>query len=169
MKKILMLAIVGLFAFSLVACGSTAKDQSPAADDGSAETTTLSPEEATTPEEQAALLGGWKIAESDIITDELREVFDAATADLEAEGTDCHPIMYIGDQLVNGTNRCYIADITDVMKNKNYFALVFIHEDLDGAVQLVNMHELEGVQYANEYDFRGDDFTQYFNENASED
>ena len=167
MKKVLMFVIAALFALSLVACGSTTKDDGQAADGGGAEVAGI-PEEVTTAEAQGNLLGGWKIAESDIITDELRDIFDAATADLEAEGTDCHPIMYIGDQLVNGTNRCYIADITEVMAGKNYFALVFIHESLDGSVELVNMHELEGVEYANEYDFLGDDFTQYFNEDAGE-
>ena len=175
MKKLALILSAGILAVLLVACGTQKKDEAtePTNADGTtnAEVITILPTKEDTEadtdmetEEEEVLLGGWQVAESDLIT-EIRGVrFDQATADLEAEGVDCHPIMYIGSQIVNGTNYCYIADITDVFANKNYFALVFIHEDLDGNVQLVNIHELEDIEYANEYDFVGDNFGQYFNE-----
>ena len=171
MKKLTFVIIAGLLAAMLAACGKSADQQT----DAGKETTTqeVTTQEATTqPEEETTeaggtLAGGWTLAESDEITDERREIFDTAVADLEAEGIDCHPIMYLGSQVVAGTNHCYIADITDVPKNKNYFALVFIYQDLEGNDKFVNMHELEGVQYANEYDPVADNFGQYYDYSAA--
>lgn len=166
MKKIAILLIAALLATALAACGNSADNQTDGGNETTTQEVTTQPEEETTEEETTeaggTLTGGWTLAESDEITDERREIFDTAVADLEAQGIDCHPIMYLGSQVVAGTNHCYIADITDVPKGKNYFALVFIYQDLEGNDKFVNMHELEGVQYANEYDPVADNFGQYY-------
>ena len=68
------------------------------------------------------IVGGWSAVEDGTITDELQELFDKATAELD--GVDYKPVKLLETQVVAGTNHCVLV------KNGAGCVLVTLYRDL---------------------------------------
>ncbi len=84
-----------------------------------------------------ALLGGWDISELRPcnLPQKAASAFIGATADLV--GANYEPVLYVGKQLVNGTNYCIIALQTLVTAQpKKRLVKLVIHESLHAEYSL---------------------------------
>ena len=84
-----------------------------------------------------ALLGGWDISEMKPcnLPQKAASAFTGATSELV--GADYEPVLYVGKQLVNGTNYCIIAlqTLITAQPTKRLVRLV-IHESLNAEYSL---------------------------------
>ena len=83
------------------------------------------------------LLGGWDISELKgcNLPRKAQSAFTGATMDLV--GADYTPVLYVGKQLVNGTNYCFIALQTLVTAQpKKRLVKLVIHESLHAEYSL---------------------------------
>ena len=144
MKKILIVLLAALLALAAVAC--KANEQPKAAENE--EPKAAAQEAAVNEEIKAAeenemtnepLAGGWTPAEDFSVTDERRAVFDTGMAVISSIHT---PLAYLGSQVVAGTNHCFLS------KGSNWLELVYLYEDLQGNVQLMNIAQLPIVPQA---------------------
>ena len=84
------------------------------------------------------LLGGWNLDVDPEITDALKAVFEKGTEGLL--GVDYEPYTYFASQLVAGTNHCFLCMATPVVPDaESYFAFVFLYEDLEGNVKVLDI------------------------------
>ena len=91
---------------------------------------------------EGSLLGGWKIAESQEITEEQQALFDRAMEGLL--GVNYVPVAYLGSQLVSGTNHCFLCRAAVVRPDAQpTLALVYIYEALDGHTEILNIAPLD--------------------------
>ena len=89
-----------------------------------------------------AIAGGWAAAESPEITEEMRALMDKAMEGLL--GVDYSPVAYLGTQIVAGTNHCVLCQAKTVYPGaKPYYVLVYIHEDLNGGVEILDIKTLD--------------------------
>lgn len=117
--------------------------------------------------EPEMIAGGWTMAEDDAITDEMQGIFDKAIEGLV--GAEYETVKYVGSQVVNGTNHCFLAEVTPVVPNpESHFALVYIHEGLDGSAELVNVYDLD-ITSTDEFDAVAEGFGDYFDYDAAAD
>ena len=88
------------------------------------------------------LMGGWSYAESYEITDELLDCFNKA---LEGTlGSNFTAIAQLGAQVVAGTNRCILAEVTPVVPDPvPHYALVYLYENLEGGAELLNIIDFD--------------------------
>ena len=92
--------------------------------------------------EGASLLGGWTNSTTPEVTEELNAVLEKGVEGLL--GAQYTPVAYLGSQVVSGTNHCYLCQITPVVPNAEpHYALVYLYENLEGEVQLVNVVDLD--------------------------
>ncbi len=99
-------------------------------------------QEAQTAEEAVAapLLGGWTRAESPVVTDEIRNIIEKATENID--GVTYTPIAYISSQVVAGTNHAVLCALTPVIPDPvPYYAIVTIYEDLQGNAEITGVVE----------------------------
>ncbi len=90
------------------------------------------------------LPGGWQKAESPVITDELREIFDKAMEGLV--GARYIPVAYIGTQLVSGRNYAIFCRTAPVIPDPvETYAVVYIYQDLDGNAEITEIRDF-GVE-----------------------
>ena len=85
-----------------------------------------------------ATLGGWNIDEMKGVNlpQKVQSAFTEITSGLV--GAEYEPVLYVGSQLVNGTNYCIIALQTLVTRETTkQLVKMVIHVDLDGAARLV--------------------------------
>lgn len=88
------------------------------------------------------LSGGWTPAEDYTVTEERQALFDRAMAELV--GVNYVPVAYLGSQVVAGTNHVFLAQATVVYPGAQpYYVLVYLYEDLQGQVTLMNVAELD--------------------------
>ena len=84
-----------------------------------------------------ATLGGWDISEMKAC--KLPQKVASAWAEVTGEivGVEYEPVLYVGSQVVNGTNYCLLALQTIVAPNapKRLVKMV-LHVDLDGTARL---------------------------------
>ena len=133
MKKLLALVLVGLLVAALAACGEKAED-TPAEPDAT--------ESGVTAGEIA--VGGFTDAESPVITDEFKQVFDKATATLT--GADIVPYAYIASQVVAGTNHLVLCKVTPTVPDAaTAYALVTVYEDLSGNAEITAILDSEAT------------------------
>ncbi len=98
-------------------------------------------------QENEPLAGGWTPAEDFSVTDERQAVFDKGLAELL--GVDYVPLAYLGSQVVAGTNHVFLCKATVVYPGAlPTYALVYLYEDLQGNVQLMNIADLPIVPQA---------------------
>ncbi|MBQ4366227.1 MAG: hypothetical protein II804_08190 [Clostridia bacterium] len=77
------------------------------------------------------VVGGWTKADSPVITDAFKKVFDKATSALD--GVDYVPVAYLASQVVAGTNHCVLCKATPVVPDaKTTYSIVYIYEDPEG-------------------------------------
>ena len=129
-----------LFAFLLVLCISLGFSMSV-------------PAEGT--ENMAPMLGGWQATSDETVTEETRALLNKAFDGIDGEAIK--PIAVLGTQIVAGTNTCVLCRITpSVTEAVPYYVLIYIYEDLQGNVQLLQIQELElGVAYEDDSDDNG--------------
>ncbi len=126
MKKILIVLLAALLALAAVAC--KAKEEPKAAE-----------EQPTQEPASVGMVGGWTPAEDFSVTDERWAIFDNGMAVISSIHT---PLAYLGSQVVAGTNHCFLS------KGSNWLELVYLYEDLQGNVQLMNIAQLPIVPQA---------------------
>lgn len=86
-------------------------------------------------------LGGWTMPESTEMTEELQALFEKGMADLL--GVTYAPVTLLGTQLVAGKNYCFLCQATVVYPDAQpYYALVYLYEDLDGQVSVLQIDVL---------------------------
>ncbi|MBQ7215540.1 MAG: hypothetical protein IJS39_06105 [Synergistaceae bacterium] len=87
-----------------------------------------------------AALGSWDISELKgcNLPQRAQSAFTGATMNLV--GADYSPVLYIGKQLVNGTNYCFLAVQTLITaKPKKRLVKMVVHEDFDGTCKLLSV------------------------------
>ena len=87
------------------------------------------------------LAGGWTPAEDYTVTEERQAVFEKGLEMLV--GVDYVPVAYLGSQVVAGTNHVFLVKGTVVVPNAPVsYALVYLYQDLQGNVTLMNIADL---------------------------
>ena len=82
-------------------------------------------------------LGNWELdnIKTANLPQKAQSAFTAVTSSLV--GVDYQPVLYVGHQLVNGTNHCILALQRIVIPDEEYrLVKIIIHEDLNGAASL---------------------------------
>ncbi len=88
-------------------------------------------ENADVAESGSGIVGSWAKADSPVITDDFRKVFEKAAAELD--GVDYTPVAYLASQVVAGTNHCVLCKATPVVPDAvTTYSIVYIYEDLQG-------------------------------------
>ena len=77
------------------------------------------------------LVGGWAKADSPVITDDFKKIFDKAVAEFDVDYT---PVAYLASQIVAGTNHCVLCKAM----SKTY-VIVYIYEDLQGNAEVTDI------------------------------
>ncbi|MBP5260996.1 MAG: hypothetical protein J6Z43_02570 [Clostridiales bacterium] len=84
------------------------------------------------------LLGGWQLADSSEITDEMRAMFDDAFT--EFAGAGYTQLAFIASQVVAGRNYCFLCQGQVVAPDTDpFYALVYIYEDPDHESIITNI------------------------------
>ena len=87
------------------------------------------------------LAGGWTPAEDYTVTEERQAIFEKGMETLL--GVDYTPVAYLGSQVVAGTNHVFLVKGTVVVPNAPVsYALVYLYQDLQGNVTLMNVADL---------------------------
>lgn len=87
------------------------------------------------------IAGGWRYTEDPEADDNVTEVVDKATGKLL--GAEYEPVAYIGSQVVEGMNHAVLCRITAVSPDaESGYALVYIYEDLNGGVEVLEINEI---------------------------
>ena len=85
-------------------------------------------------------LGSWNLDEMKGVNlpQKAQSAFTEVTSGLM--GADYMPVLYVGSQLVNGTNYCILALQTLVVPNSpKHLVKMIIHEGLDGSASLMSV------------------------------
>ncbi len=145
MKKVLALIMIGMLAVSVTACGKAAKSSSSqkttdAAETAAAAETTAADTTAETPE--PVMSGGYTDAESPVVTEEVKALFDKAAEKLT--GASYVPVAYVSSQVVAGTNHLLLCKATPTTADpKTTYALVTLYEDLNGGAEITDIRSSE--------------------------
>lgn len=85
--------------------------------------------------------GGWSAAQDPSVTDGVAALLEKATDGLVGVGYT--PVAYLGSQVVAGTNHAILCRADAVVPDAvPYWAVVYIYEDLEGSVSLLDIVEL---------------------------
>jgi hypothetical protein len=91
--------------------------------------------------------GGWAVAEDVTVTEERLALFNKGLEELM--GVSYVPVAYLGSQVVAGTNHVFLAQATVVYPGAlPACVLVYLYEDLQGGVKLMNVADLPIVPQA---------------------
>ena len=102
------------------------------------------PVEEPAPADAGATVGGWTPAADYEMTEERKAIFDKGLELLL--GVDYEPLAYLGSQLVAGTNHVFLVKGTAVTPTRPVsYALVYLYQDLQGNVKLMNVADLPFV------------------------
>ncbi len=98
------------------------------------------PEE--TEEPVPPMVGGWSVVQDDTVTEETQAIFDKALE--EIDGVAYEPVLLMATQVVSGTNYCFLARGAAVVPDPApYYAFVYIYQDLQGNVELMDIQEIQ--------------------------
>ena len=123
---VLMMALIG----TALAEEATQTDLQPA------------PAPAAPRREQPQLLGGWTPAQDPTVTEDVKTLLDKAT--YQIPDLVLYPVAYLGSQVVAGTNHAILCQVrSDNPEDQPYFVIVYLYEDLQGNVSLINIGELD--------------------------
>ncbi len=141
MKTLIALALTGVLALSLAACGTqTNKDT---ASEGNQDTVNVSEESETTITEVAP--GGFEKASSPVITDEIKALVEKAKDGMM--GASYTPVAYIASQVVSGTNHLVLCKVEAAVPT---YAIVTLYEDLEGNVEITDILDSTAEAPAND-------------------
>ncbi len=80
--------------------------------------------------------GSWKVAESMVVTEELKKYFDEAISKLD--GYNHTPVLLLGTQVVAGTNYCFLTTSTIQANNAaKEMKLTYINVDPSGSANFI--------------------------------
>ncbi|MBR0203838.1 MAG: hypothetical protein IJQ56_05670 [Synergistaceae bacterium] len=86
-------------------------------------------------------LGNWELdnnMKTANLPQKAQSAFTAVTSGLI--GCDYQPVLYVGSQLVNGTNHCILAIQRPVVQNPEArLVKMIVHEDLNGSPSLMSI------------------------------
>ena len=89
-----------------------------------------------------SLLGSWQTAESPELTEDRTALFEKAVEGLL--GVSYVPVVYLGNQVVAGTNHCFLCKATVIYPDAvPSYALVYVYEDLQGNCEITDTSEVE--------------------------
>ena len=106
------------------------------------EATEIITPEVTSEEESPELMGGWTAAEDPRVTEEHKKLFEKACETLT--GAVYTPILYLGSQVVAGTNYrflCKMEASVAELKSAAKYAIVTIYEDLQGNASILELKD----------------------------
>ncbi len=88
------------------------------------------------------IAGGWEAASDPAVTDEFRALFDKALNGLL--GVNYVPAVYLGKQVVAGTNHAVLCQATTVYPGAApRWVIVYLFEGLDGSVTITDIKDLD--------------------------
>ncbi len=97
------------------------------------------PAEGPAPGGQVA--GGWAAAQDTAVTDEIAAKVARALEGLV--GVNYEPVMYLGSQVVAGTNHAVLCRATVVVPDAvPFWAVLYLYEDLEGNVTVMKIEPL---------------------------
>ena len=86
-------------------------------------------------------LGGWAAAEETAVTDEIAAKVAKALEGLV--GVNYEPVLYLGSQVVAGTNHAVLCRATVVVPDAvPFWAILYLYEDLEGNVTVMKIEPL---------------------------
>lgn len=141
MKKIISLLIcLALITGSVIAFAACSKQNNENENTGNSE--------------NSEIVGGWTKADSPVITDDFKKIFEKAVAELD--GVDYVPVAYLASQVVAGTNHCVLCKATPVVPNaETTYSIVYIYEDLEGKAEITEIVSSEADAQSAEGDVVG--------------
>ena len=93
---------------------------------------------------ETPLSGGWAPSNDPTVTEELLTVFEEGTS--VVTGLVYVPVAYLGSQVVAGTNHAFLCQAIsayDAIETAPSYAIVYLYEDLQGGVSLMNIADLD--------------------------
>lgn len=142
MKKIISFIIAGFMLFAFAACAPQ--------NDGKDNAGATTPEQGTGSEieetnekfDQTSILGGYQLAESIEITEDIQAIFDKAIAKTTFAPGECVPVALIAKQVVAGMNYQIFTRFVPPLKGApaNFFNLI-IYADLQGDATVTDLIE----------------------------
>lgn len=127
MKKLFALILAGVMAFSLAACGEK-KTENNAPEENNSETI----------QNNDVLTGGWSRVDSPVITDDIKAVVEKAVEKLT--GVVYTPVVYVGSQVVAGTNHLVLCKAEPVVPDAvQTYSLLTIYEDLQDNAEITEI------------------------------
>lgn len=89
-------------------------------------------------EDDFGLMGGWTVAQDPTITPELKAVFDKGMEGLI--GVNYVPVLYLGSQVVAGTNHAFLCQATVVVPDAQpEWMVVYLYQDLQGEISVLDI------------------------------
>ena len=89
-------------------------------------------------EDVFGLMGGWTVAQDPTITPELKAVFDKGMEGLI--GVNYVPVLYLGSQVVAGTNHAFLCQATVVVPDAQpEWMVVYLYQDLQGEISVLDI------------------------------
>lgn len=96
------------------------------------------PDEYADDDEDFGLMGGWTVAQDPTITPELKAVFDKGMEGLI--GVNYVPVLYLGSQVVAGTNHAFLCQATVVVPDAQpEWMVVYLYQDLQGEISVLDI------------------------------
>ena len=96
---------------------------------------------------EGPMTGGWTPSADPAVTEERNAVFAKGTETLT--GMDYVPLVYLGSQVVAGTNHAFLCQAataypgTEGIEAVPAYAIVYLYEDLQGNVSILNIANLD--------------------------
>ena len=89
-----------------------------------------------------SLLGSWQTAESPELTEDRTALSEKAVEGLL--GVSYVPVVYLGNQVVAGTNHCFLCKATVIYPDAvPSYALVYVYEDLEGHASVTQITDID--------------------------
>ena len=96
------------------------------------------PDEYADDDDDFGLMGGWMVAQDPTITPELKAVFDKGMEGLI--GVNYVPVLYLGSQVVAGTNHAFLCQATVVVPDAQpEWMVVYLYQDLQGEISVLDI------------------------------
>ncbi len=116
MRKLMVILMAMLMVFSLACAGASA--------------------------EGTLLAGGWQASADPAVTEALRAVFEKGMEGLL--GVSYTPVVYLGSQVVAGTNHAFLCQATVVYPGAvPEYKIVYLYEDLQGGVSILDIADFD--------------------------
>ena len=127
MKKLFAMILAGAMVLSLAACGQKTEISNTSVNENM---------------QIETIAGGWSSADSPVITDEVKALFEKATEGMT--GANYIPVAYLGSQVVAGTNHKVLCRVSPVVPDAaETYAIVTLYEDIDGNVEISDVKDFD--------------------------